>query len=81
VEDKKIPKMVLNGIFHNTRLVGKPRKRCEDVVRRDSTQILGILGWRRRTEGREERRRLVKAARAQKWLWRHRRMDGRMEPS
>jgi len=68
VEDKKIPKKVLNGIFHNTRPVGKAEKKCEDVVRRESSQIPGIRRWRRRAEGREERKRLVKAARAQKWL-------------
>jgi hypothetical protein len=27
--------------------VGRPRKRWEDVVWRDTSQILGILGWRR----------------------------------
>jgi hypothetical protein len=34
--------------------VGKPRKRWEDVVWRDTTQILGIRGWRRRKEDREK---------------------------
>jgi hypothetical protein len=35
------------GEFHNTRALGKPRKRWEDVVRRDILQILGIMGWKR----------------------------------
>ena len=35
------PNKVLNGIFHNTRPVGKPRRRV-DVVQRDTPQILGI---------------------------------------
>jgi len=35
---------VLNGKFHNRRAVGKPRTRWEDVVRRDTSQILGIRG-------------------------------------
>jgi hypothetical protein len=53
MEDGKIPKKVLNGEFHNTRQVGKPRTRWEDVVRRDTPEILGIRGWRRLAEDRE----------------------------
>jgi len=34
--------------------MGKPRTRWEDVVRRDTLQILGIQGWSRRAEDREE---------------------------
>ena len=48
VEDKRIASEILNGKFHNARPVGKPRTRWEDVVRRDTPQILGIPGWRRR---------------------------------
>jgi len=44
--------------------VGKLRPRWKDVVRRDTTEFLGILGWRRRAEGREEWRRLLKETRA-----------------
>jgi hypothetical protein len=29
LEDKRVPKKVLNWIFHNKRPVGKPRKRCD----------------------------------------------------
>jgi hypothetical protein len=57
---------VPNGKFHNARLVGKPRARLEDVVRRDTSQILGIRRWRRRAEDREEWRRLLREARVQK---------------
>jgi hypothetical protein len=32
MEDEKIPKMVLNGRFHNTRPVGRPRTRWADAV-------------------------------------------------
>ena len=46
MEDERIPKKVLNGEFHNTRPVGKPRTRWEGVVRRDTPEILGIQGWR-----------------------------------
>jgi hypothetical protein len=50
------------------RTVGKPGTRGEDVVRRDTSQILGIRGWMRRAEVREERRHLLRDARAQKGL-------------
>jgi len=45
MEGKRIPEKVLNGKFHNKRLVGKPRAGWEDVVQRDTAQILGIQGW------------------------------------
>jgi len=54
MESERISKKILNGKFHNKRAVGKPRTRGEDVVRRDTSQILGIRGWRRRAEHREE---------------------------
>jgi len=46
-EDDRIPKKVLNGKFHNTRPVVKPRTRWEDVIQRDISQIVGIWGWKR----------------------------------
>jgi hypothetical protein len=42
---RKVPppkKKILNGKFHNTLSVGKPRTGWVDVVRRDKFQILGI---------------------------------------
>jgi hypothetical protein len=42
VEDDRIPKKVLTGTFHNTRPVGKPRTRWEDVIPRDTSKILLI---------------------------------------
>jgi hypothetical protein len=48
--------------------VGKPRTRWDDVIRRDTSQILGIRGWKRRVEEREEWRRLLREGRAQKGL-------------
>ena len=62
------PKKVLNGKFSNTRPMGKPRKRWKDVVWRDTSWTLGIKGWRRRAEDREEWRRLLREARVQNWL-------------
>jgi hypothetical protein len=66
--DGKILKKILNGKFHNKRPVGKPRTRWEDVVRTDSSQILGLRGWRRPAEDKEEWRRLLRNARAHK-VW------------
>jgi len=68
---KGSPKKFLNEKFHNIRQVGKPRTRWEDVVRRDTSQILGIRGWKRRAKDIEEWRRLLREARAQTRLWRH----------
>jgi hypothetical protein len=67
-EGERIPEMVLNGKFHNKGSLEKPRTRWEYVVLRDTSQILEIKGWRRRAENREEWRRLLREARAQKGL-------------
>jgi len=34
--------------------VGRPRTRWADVIHRDALQLLGIRGWRRRAENRDE---------------------------
>jgi len=48
IEEQRIPKKVLNGNFHTVRPVGRPRTRWMDVVQRDTRQLLGIRGWRRK---------------------------------
>jgi hypothetical protein len=68
IEDEGILEEVLNGKFHNTRPVEKPRTRWEDVVRRNTPEILGTRGWKRRAESREEWRRLLREIREQKGL-------------
>jgi hypothetical protein len=58
----------LNGNFHTPKAVGRPRTRWADVVRRDALQLLGIRGWKGRTEGRDEWRRLVRETKVMKGL-------------
>jgi hypothetical protein len=50
MEDERIPNNVLHGKFHYKRPVGKPRTRWEDVVRRNTSQIL-----RKRRRGDEQK--------------------------
>jgi len=68
MEEERIPKKVLNGNFYTTRPVERPRTRWADVVQRDVLQLLGIRGWRRRAENRDEWRRLKREAKARKDL-------------
>jgi hypothetical protein len=48
--------------------MGRPRNRWADVVQRDALWLLGIRGWRRRAENRDEWRRLVREAKERKRL-------------
>jgi hypothetical protein len=41
---RKDSRKVLNGNFHTTRPVERPRTRWADVVQRDAIQLLGIRG-------------------------------------
>ena len=67
MEDERLAGKVLNGKFHNTGPVGKPRTRWENVVRRDTTDP-------RNTRMEEtppffsEWRRVLRGTRAQKGL-------------
>jgi hypothetical protein len=65
---KDSKKKVLNGNFHTTRPMGRPGTRWVDVVWRDALQLLGVRGWRRRAENRDEWRCLVGEAKARKGL-------------
>jgi hypothetical protein len=68
MEEGRIPKKVLNGNFHTTRPVGRPRTRWANVVQRDALQLLGIRGWRRRATNRDEWRHLMREAKTRKGL-------------
>jgi len=68
MEEERIPKKILNVNFYTTSPVGRPRNRWADVVHRDLLQLLGIRGWRRRAENREEWRRLMREAKGRKGL-------------
>jgi len=68
MEEERIPKKVLNGNFYTTRPVGRPRIGWADMVQRDALQLLGIRGWRRRAENRDEWKRLMREAKARKRL-------------
>jgi len=48
--------------------VGRPRTRWAEVVQRDALQLLGIRGWRRRAENRDEWRRLMREGKTRKGL-------------
>jgi hypothetical protein len=54
LEDERITRKFLNGKFLNTRPLGKPRTRWEDVARRDTSQILGTRRWSGQAESREK---------------------------
>ena len=68
MEEERIPKNVLNGNFHTTGPVGRPRTRWAGVVQRDALHLPGIRGWRRRAANRDEWRRLMREAKARKGL-------------
>jgi hypothetical protein len=46
-EEERIPKKILNGNFHTTRPLGRPRTRWAYMVQRDALQLLGTGGWKR----------------------------------
>jgi hypothetical protein len=68
MEEERITKKVLNGNFHTTRTVGRPRTRRTDVVETNALQLLGMRGWRRRGANGDGWRLLMREAKDQKGL-------------
>jgi hypothetical protein len=68
MEEERVPKRVLNGNFHITRPVGRPRNKWADVVQRVALQLLGVTGWRSEAANRDEWRRLIRVAKGRKGL-------------
>jgi hypothetical protein len=54
MKDEKIPKKTLNVKFHNSRPRGKTNNKMGGCHRRDTSQILGNQGQKRRAEDKEE---------------------------
>jgi len=67
MEEERIPKKGLNGNLY-TRPLGRPRNSWADLFQRDALQLLGIRGWRRRAENKDEWRRLMREAKVRKGL-------------
>ena len=68
MEEERIKKKVFKRKLLHHKTSVRPRNRWTDVVRRDEIQLLGVRGWRRRDENRDEWRRLVGEAKGRKWL-------------
>jgi hypothetical protein len=65
------PKKVLDGKFRGRRLVGTLRLRWKDSIRRDSSLLQNIRGWRKLAGDRDIWKRTVEEARVRCRLSRH----------
>ena len=61
MDEKRIPKRVLEWKPTGRRIRGRPRKRWVEDIEED-IQALGIRGWRKLSEGRTEWRRITEKA-------------------
>ena len=62
MEERRIPKRVLNMKLGTTRLRGRPRNRWQDEVEEDGS-IVGGEGWQEKVQDREEWKKLLRTAR------------------
>ena len=46
----------MNGIFRGRRPVGRPRLRWKENIRRDSSLLVNVSGWKRLSEDRDMKR-------------------------
>ena len=65
---REVPKKGFKRKILHQKPMGRPRTRWADVVQRDVLQLLGIRGWRRRAENKDEWRRLLRETKARKGL-------------
>jgi hypothetical protein len=65
---KGFQKSVLNGNFHTTRPVERPRTRWTDLVQRDALQLLEIRRWKSKAANRDEWGCLMREVKSRKGL-------------
>lgn len=65
MDEKRIARRSFTQQMHGKRIVGKPRKRWEDEVRKDAVNILGIRAWKTKARDREYWKRRIEEAKAQ----------------
>ena len=68
MEEERIPKNGFKRKLLHHMTSGRPRTKWADVVESDALQLVGIRGWRRRAENRDEWRRLMREAKVRKGL-------------
>jgi hypothetical protein len=64
MEGTRIPKKVFKVKFEGVRLVGKPRKRWEDVVQQDAARFLRCCNWKLAANDRRLWRQKIEEAKA-----------------
>jgi hypothetical protein len=64
--EHRIPKKVLGNCFGGGRPVGRPQNRWEDVIQRDTANLLRIQNWKAAARDKEEWRKKVGEAMALK---------------
>jgi hypothetical protein len=63
MEDSRMPKRVMGEKFYTRRKRGRPKIRWLDDVQED-LQEMGIEGWRRKAQDRDQWRRIAQEAKA-----------------